>query len=73
MFVGKDNGVRLDVLADGPGEEHGLHFFVSRFALADKIEVGGSQSVNVPILDKKAARDLLIFDFRFWIVDFGLV
>src|ERR1700722_5932983 len=53
--AGVDDGVRLDVLADRPGEEESAHLLWGGLARGDDAEVGLGDLVAVRVLDQEAA------------------
>ena len=57
--LGEDDGVGLDVLGDGEGEQHVAHLGLGRRALGDDLQVGGGQPRVVAALHQEAAGDRL--------------
>ena len=55
--LGVDDGVRLDVLGDGPGEQAVGDFLLGRLALGDAFELVAGDPAIVAVLDQQAAGD----------------
>ena len=56
-LLGVDDGVRLDMLGDAPGEEKIVDLGVGRCALSDNLEVGSGHHSGIAILNEVAVGD----------------
>ena len=54
---GEDDGVRLDVLGDGEGEQHVRDLRLRRLAAGDDLQVGGRDARGIAGLGQEAAGD----------------
>jgi hypothetical protein len=57
--TGIDDGVRFNVLADAPGEEHAAHFFRSGRSVGDDLEFGCGDAARVGVLEQCSTGDVL--------------
>ena len=55
IFTCKNDRVRFHVFANGPGEEHRPHFFLSRLFLGNDFKLVLRNSVKVSVLDQHTA------------------